>query len=166
MGSDKDGYVRDIRNDLRERLLALDGRYSDAMHEYEAEREALELKREGTTGAIEKERAAVRQLLEIEERREGSETVEIVPTRKLMPLADFLIAKVCAHGPIDRESLKTEAMAAGYQIDGRTFHATLMNVEKHGKIARADTGQYLAAPISEGTLFGMGQQKEEPQVVN
>jgi hypothetical protein len=160
MASKEDAYVRDIRNDLRERLLLLNGRYGDVMRDYDAQREALEAAHRATIEMIERERLAVRQLLEIEERREGSTSVEIEPIRRRVPLADFLIAKACAHGPVEREVLKSEAQAAGYEFDGRTFHATLMNVEKHGKVIKREDGRYEGPKRSEDGLFGLGNETE------
>jgi hypothetical protein len=165
MGFSEDEHVRDIRNDLRERLSALSGRYADQMHEYEAQREALDSHHRRVIEAVERERLAVQQLLEIEERREGSPTLEIEPLRRRVALADFLIAKICAHGPIDKDALRSEAIAAGYENDGRTFHATLMNVEKHAKVRKTPDGRYVGPEQTTG-LFGMGDQQQEAAAVN
>ena len=163
MGINEDEYVRDIRNDLRERLASIGGRYADEMHDYEAQREALDAQHRRVVEALERERLAVQQLLEIEEVREGSATVEIEPLRRRVPLGDFLIAKICAHGPIDKELLKSEATAAGYEIDGRAFHATLMNVEKHSRVRKTRDGQYIGPEEATG-LFGMGNPQQEGAV--
>jgi hypothetical protein len=61
--------MRDIRNDLRERLAVLDGRQGDVLASYMEAREKLDNDHKEAIGVIEGERAALKQLLAMEDRR-------------------------------------------------------------------------------------------------
>lgn len=162
--------MRDIRNDLRERLAAIASRYAEASHLYADEIEALEAKRDGELADLARERAAAEQMLAFEERRAATMPGEPIqtPTAKLVPLADFLVTKAHTAGPLGKDDLRQEAGAAGYFADGdgRTFHTTLLNVVRHGKVRKLADGRY-TSPLPQGnTLFGMGDQPQEAQAVN
>lgn len=142
--------MRDIRQDLAERLAEIAGRYHEVMSAYDEEREALDRKRATDIAALDRERDAVRQLLAIEQRREGIPPIA-VDARSLVPLTDFLMAKVQAYGPIDKEALRQEARTAGYfdEGNGRAFHTTLLNITKHGKLIQLPDGKY-RSPHADG----------------
>ena len=61
-----------------------------------------------------------------------------------MPLSDFIVTKVLAHGPLTKEEIKNEASLAGYleETSGRTFHLTLMNVTRSGRLRQVSGGRY------------------------
>jgi hypothetical protein len=118
--------------------------------------------------ALERERAALKELLALESQREDVTSEEgaasyIQRTRLRAPLADFLIARVLTHGPLDKEGLRAEAELAGYLDDGnaRAFHATLLNITKHRKLKQLPDGRYAAPNGMAETLFGLGRQTEE-----
>jgi hypothetical protein len=161
--------MRDIRDDLRERLMALDGRHADAMVDYDQRLAALNKEHRETVAAIERERAALKELLAFEAQRHGlppDDPLNYVQKKQLrLPLADFLIARVAARGPLDKEGLKAEADSAGYLDagNGRSFHAALLNMTKHGKLKQLADGRYAAPNGAVETLFGLGQQAAEEQ---
>jgi hypothetical protein len=138
--------MRDIRQDLRERLAGISARYYEEMYEYDQKREALEEGHRKTIEGLDEERVAVEQLLKIEEERQGisASEVESRKTARLLPLAAFLETKVHAHGPMDKDQLRAEANLAGYfvQGNGRTFHTTLMNITKCGRVVQLPDGRY------------------------
>jgi hypothetical protein len=155
--------MRDIRHDLRERLAALNGRYLDAMALYQAEREALDNGHRVTITALERERTAVEQLLAIEEERQGfpPAAVQARKTARLVALDDFLVTKVHAHGPMDKDHLRAEANLAGYfaEGNGRKFHITLMNVTRCGRLVRLSDGKY-AFPERQPPMFDESVSEE------
>lgn len=159
--------MRDIRNDLRERLASIDARYADEMARYDEQRLLLELSHKQAITDLERERAAVQQMLSFEDRREGNQpdTTEQAAAQ-LVPLVDFLITKLHTHGPLDKDELKAEASAAGYfaEGNGRTLHTTLMNITKNGRIARLSDGRYAFPSPSSGPLFGMDAEPEEGEM--
>jgi hypothetical protein len=138
--------MRDIRQDLRERLAGISARYFEEMYNYDQKREALEEGHRTTIEGLDQERVAVEQLLKIEEERHGASPseAEVRKTARLLPLAAFIETKVHAHGPMDKDQLRAEANLAGYFVEGngRTFHTTLMNITKCGRVVQLPDGRY------------------------
>jgi hypothetical protein len=154
--------MRDIRNDLKERMAGVASRYADAMVDYERQRGELEKTHTLTITSLDRERAALEQLLVIEDQRNGIEPSEIKRTARLVPLADFMVTKVHTHGPLEKDQLRSEADLAGYFADGngRTFHLTLMNITNAGRLTRLSDGRYAFPEREPNSLFGMDQSKE------
>jgi hypothetical protein len=161
--------MRDIRHDLRERLATISGRYADELAKYEETRLALEQQHRDTMAALDRERAALEQLLTIEEEREGivPGSAESRRTARLVPLADFLMTKVYTHGPIEKDHLRHEANLAGYfaERNGRTFHATLMNLTKCSRLIHLSDGKYACPPRDSTPLFSTGAEWTEARSV-
>jgi hypothetical protein len=151
--------MRDIRPDLRLRHAAVMGRIADEQADYQRTIEALEANHQEQMAVLERERKAVEALLVIEEQRDGLPQLERAPSRPPLPLGEFIATMVYAHGPMDKEELRAEAHVAGYfndTINGRSFHTTLMNIVKHGKIMQTPDGKYaypataMSAPLFHG----------------
>jgi GAF domain-containing protein len=142
--------LRDIRNDLRERLAALDGAELDQMMTYQAERERLDAAHNNALRSIAAERAALKQLLSIEDHRASALPPFTARSAPTIPLGDFLIAKVRACGALEKEELRAAAEEAGYR-DGRAFHTTLMNITKGGKLQQYSDGRYAPTALD---IFG------------
>jgi hypothetical protein len=156
--------MRDIRNDLRERLASVAARYSDEITEYNRNLTILEQSHKETVTALARERAALEQLMALEDERAGIPA----PTRAqrlatLVPLGDFLVTKVQAHGPMEKEQLRAEASLAGYVAagNGRAFHITLINVTKCGRLVHLPDGRYSYPERHAATLFGSDDQPRE-----
>ena len=154
--------MRDIRNDLRERLASVLARYSDEITDYSRKCEALEAGHKKTLTALAAERTALEQLLAVEDERRGISMPTLAQKiATLVPLKDFLVTKVQAHGPMEKDQLRAEAKLAGYLADGsgRTFHITLMNVTKRGPLMQLPDGRY-AALNRERAMFDQSQEGE------
>jgi hypothetical protein len=137
--------MRDIRTDLRDRLMAVMGRISDEHEQYLRAQEKLEFEHKQEQQALERERRALEALLAIEQERDGALPQNLPAPRPVLPLGEFLTTKLHAHGAMDKDELRVQAEAAGYFNDvtnGRTFHTTLMNLVKHGKIIQLPDGRY------------------------
>ena len=160
--------MRDIRHDLRERLASISGRYADEMTQYQEKREALDNAHRDTMTALDREKVAVEQLLAVEEERQGilPAAIEARKTARLVALDDFLVTKVHAHGPLDKDQLRAEANLAGYfaEGNGRTFHVTLMNVTKCGRLVHLPDGRYAFPERRGAALFGGADQTTEDEV--
>ncbi|WP_457796064.1 hypothetical protein [Methylocystis sp. S23] len=148
--------MRDIRNDLRERLAALDGAELDQMMSYQAERERLDSAHNSALRSIAAERAALKQLLSIEDHRASALPLFTARSAPTIPLGDFLVAKVRTCGALEKEELRAAAEEAGYR-DGRAFHTTLMNITKGGRLQQYPDGRYAPSayevfgpPITDG----------------
>src|SRR4051794_39674041 len=90
--------MRDIRNDLQQRLAAVDGRYADAMARYEERLAALHKEYSETITALDRERTVLKELLALECRRdeatpEGA-AAYLQRAQLRLPLVDFIITKV------------------------------------------------------------------------
>jgi hypothetical protein len=136
--------MRDIRADLMDRLGAVMGRTADQHERYARALEALEADHRKEIEDLDRERKALEALLAIEQQRDGVLTDRPAP-RPILPLGEFLTTKVHAHGPLEKEELRLEAETVGYLnevVNGRTFHTTLMNIVKHGKIIQLQDGKY------------------------
>lgn len=165
--------LRDIRKDLFDRLEIVDARHRAAMASYDEQRSALEERRatleaehRETVTRIDKDREALYRMLELEDARNGEEVALIPRTRTLISLSEFLVVKVHAHGPITKDELKSEANAAGYFEDnnGRSFHTTLMNLVKHGKVTQLEDERYVFHTVSHG-LFAPEREEASMQMV-
>jgi hypothetical protein len=153
--------MRDIRSDLRARLAAIEGRRVDETQRHFEALERIERAYKGTIESLDKEKAIVRELLEIEERRElALPALERRPVDSIA-LVDFLLSTVRTFGPLEKDELREKAHEAGYfdVASGRTFHTTLMNITKGGKLKTLEDGRY-TVPIIDG-LFEIGGETKE-----
>jgi len=161
--------MRDIRQDLRERLAVLNGRHLDQETQYQEARDALENAYRDAVAALVREKVAVQQLLAIEEERVRmpAGTVDTRKTAHLISLADFLVTKVHAHGPMNKGQLRAEADLAGYFAagNGRTFHITLMNITKSGRVTVTQDGRYEFARRQPPTFGGEQQSTEDERQI-
>jgi hypothetical protein len=118
--------LRDIRPDLRERLRSTT-----------AEMDHLR----GIVGDLEKTVQILEQMLAAEEQRFNPQ----VPTKKgppTEPLAEFLIENMAASGLKSKDEMRRMAEQAGYDVDGRSIHATLVNLIKSGRAVEIGPGQF------------------------
>lgn len=142
--------MRDIRNDLRERLASLDGQQYEVLAQYQEDKRRIDAEREAAVLRIERERAALKQMLDIEERRaQATPLASAAPP--VAPLADFLITNISQIGPMGKEELRAVVEQAGYD-SGRALHTTLMNITKAGRLCHAADGRY-ALPATDPVLF-------------
>jgi hypothetical protein len=148
--------MRDIRDELRERRRTVDARYADETALFIERSEALRHEHRVALESLTKEREAIDALIAIEDRRLGGVGTSPLADRTLAPLGDFILATVCSQGgPMGKEAIKAEAEAVGYFADGsngRTFHTTLMNLVKHGKLVWTK-GAYEARRVPSYPLF-------------
>jgi hypothetical protein len=148
--------MTDFRVELRERLAAVMGRSADEYDRYTRSQEALQREHKREIEMLDRERDALLALLKIEENREGALPLERPIARPILPLGEFLTTKLHAHGPMDKDDLRLHADEAGYFNDvtnGRTFHTTLMNYVKHGKIIQSSDGRYAYPTRTQPNLF-------------
>jgi hypothetical protein len=157
--------MRDIREDLRDRLAAIQAAYNAAVEEHDGEMVALQNRFRRKVDALDSERAAVLQLLKIEEERPGAtnDQAGVSNVRQpAFPMAEFIITKLHAHGPMTKEEIRAQVDLAGYldgEARGRTFHLTLMNISSgNGRISRLPDGRYaFQSKGSQAALFGSAQ---------
>lgn len=126
--------VRDIRDDLRDRLASIE--------EQEAQM-AEALKRLG------EQKAHYRRILEIEEGRYPLPGLLPNDPDTALPLAEFLIEALRTR-PRTKEELREMAEQAGYFSDtdfpGRSIHATLTNLQRSSRVRVGRDEKYHVIP--------------------
>lgn|GEM_PF-1899260 len=149
--------MRDIRDDLRERLEGID-----------TQRDGLRKSLE----ALDTEREIVLKMLEFETKRHAYSTTEslrirvrstalaaaadkitdaVVPfsSRPMLTFIEGLLDK----GAYTKEELRAEGEAAkmftGNEAPGRIIHAMVMNLERHGRIRQRADGKYEKIPADD-----------------
>jgi hypothetical protein len=137
--------MRDIRQDLKERLNAA---------------ETVRAAAEKQLRAAQNEVDMLTALLNLE----ASRTVDIVsgPERKSpdKPVADFIM-DIIARAPSTKDEIKDYAAAARYftvgDSPGRIIHATLVNLVRAGRVKALRDGRYAeAAPTLNGVVGAPG----------
>lgn len=118
---------RDIRPDLRERLRSSTAELGQMR---------------GIIENLEKAVEVLEQMLAEEERRfnPADTTKKSTPTK---PLADFVMHSLRT-GMRSKDDLRWMAVQAGYDVDGRSIHATLVNLMKRNEAAEISDGQFAA----------------------
>jgi hypothetical protein len=138
--------MRDIIEDLKERLRNVLARYADEEASYTEARVELDAKHRQAISLLNVEQNAIEQLLRSELARTGSAMQEPVLPRPKLSLVDFLLTKLHADGPMPKDDLRRHAQLAGYFGDedagGRKVHATLMNLATAGRAHRLPDGKY------------------------
>lgn len=118
--------LRDIRSDLRDRLRVAT-----------AQRDHIR----STIAALEKTVELLEQMLAQEEQNYAAANGS--SKEKLPDLAVFMLDKLRT-GHRTKDSLRLAAEEAGYEIDGRSIHATLVNLIKRNEAVEVSEGQYAA----------------------
>jgi hypothetical protein len=141
--------MRDIRNDLRERLAAVCEQIADVRGEYDHDRNDLERRFNERLMALSAEMSSLKTILESEARRQGDEPVSFPKAKAPIlraPLADFLVYILKEREPLSKDDLR--AMAENHQYfpdgtsSGRPVHATLMNLVRSGRVQETSDGLY------------------------
>ncbi len=144
--------MRDIRDDLRERLAIAEASLQATSNEFDAKRQALEIEYREKIARFDRERAALLALLDVENVRGGGNPEQTAVNLKKsggfrLPLAEFFITAVHSSGALTKDELREKAESAGYFADGdsggRTTHTTLMNLVGAKRLYRDDAGSYL-----------------------
>jgi hypothetical protein len=131
--------MRDIREDLKERIATNNKRRADLKAHYDVQ-----------TKALDDETALLSRLLAFEEHRfrvyRGGREFP-APT---IPLAMFFVETLRKMGPMTKDELRRAAVKEGYFEDdddgGRSTHASLLNSERGNRVKRLEDGRYEAVP--------------------
>jgi hypothetical protein len=122
--------MRDIRQDLKERLGILEARRSE-LHS--------ELKE------MDEESATVIRLLDIEDRRFPPEQLGQTEPEPTVALAEFIFTEL-GKRPLGKDEMRPVAERGGYFKDtespGRVLHLTLVNMERANRIRVREDGKY------------------------
>jgi hypothetical protein len=124
--NDKTDDFRDIRPDLKERLReAVEGRDFHAAKASEYDKEVDDLVRQ----------------LDREEARFSNRELVAATKEPEAPLTDFIL-KTLEIRPMSKDDLREYATNEGYDVDGRSIHATLVNLSRTDKIKELAGGVF------------------------
>lgn len=92
--------------------------------------------------ALDDEVLMLTKLLDREEQRFGATVQEVAAAQLSLPsfILDALMAR-----QMGKEELRAKAEAAGFDPDGRSIHATLVNLQRGGKVTEISPGVFKAA---------------------
>jgi hypothetical protein len=133
--------VRDIRDELRERLRIVELREAEEQERYSLARRELDSAHASTVATLHEQRKALLTIIDAENENGG---LPATPARSLpvmrLPLMDYFMTIIGTSGPQTKEGLKDAARRAGYFDDaasaGRITHATVINMVSAGKVIR------------------------------
>ena len=135
--------MRDIREDLFERMEAATSEMATARTRYEEERREIEQRFQKLFEDIGNRQRALAVLLDEEARAHGSYAKPLPPLREMrLPLADFIMNGLNATGSMTKEDVKDLVERAGYGGGdgvGRMVHTTLLKPQECGQTS-ADGG--------------------------
>ena len=144
--------VRDIRDDLIERLEAANSEMATARTQYDLERRVLEANFSSLFESISNKQRALETLLGTEAREFGEQPVRRAPapTAMRLPLADFSVNCVGGvSGSKSKDEIKDLVERAGYVSEhesaGRMVHTTLLNLVRSGRLKQF--GDEYASPM-------------------
>jgi len=164
----KKATYRDISEELRARIALLEEVMANEQAKFTAEQEKAAAAHKQSMDAIKGALANYRSLLELEQgfaksmlasadeigpKQEGQATsVNITLPAAKPPLADFFVKTLAETGPMSKDELRQVAVDAGYEIDGRHVHATLVNIQRNGRILPTLDGKYAAKKLEKALL--------------
>jgi hypothetical protein len=152
--------MRDIRNDLQDRVKFIEEQINAASAQFEKMIEQLQSERDGRVTELKAELAAIGKLLEAEQRRlNGPQLRPITPQAPQLSLADFLVRKLSETGPLSKDDLRNLAMKEGYFADtesaARAMHATLMDILRSERIRQLPDGAFAPPTLTQAIRVRM-----------
>lgn len=139
--------MRDIQNDLQERVRLWEERIKAAHAHCEEKIKQLQNERDATVANLKSTIAMAAKLLEFEQQEMGNVPQGVTPPASpQLSLADFLERKLIEIGPLSKDDLRNLATKGGYFPDtesaAQTVDATLTNI----------VGQRRICPLPDGTF--------------
>ena len=144
--------MRDIRNDLLERVDLMEGRIKAAHAKCEDKIKQLQSERDATVADLKSSIAMLAKLLEFEQQETGN-IPPVAPKSPQLSLADFFERKLIESGPLSKDDLCNMAMKEGYFPDAesarQTVDGTLMNIVREKRICPLPDGTYALPMLSQ-----------------
>jgi hypothetical protein len=158
--------MRDIRNDLQDRVKFIEEQINAASVHFEKMIEQLQGERDGRVTELKAELLAIGKLLEAEQRRmSGAQLRPVAPQppqlsqAPQLSLADFLVRKLSETGPLSKDDLRSLAVKEGYFADtesaARAMHATLMDILRSERIRQLPDGAFAPPTLTQAIRVRM-----------
>jgi hypothetical protein len=150
--------MRDIRGDLQQRVDFVEQQISAAHAQFQQLVERLQSERDATVAELNKDLAALGNVMEAELRlASGSPRVAAPSAQAQTPLADFFVRKLTEVGPTSKDNLIKTAVKEGYfpnpESAGMSVNATLTNLVRSNRIRQLPDGLFAPLTISQTIML-------------
>jgi hypothetical protein len=144
-----EGFMRDIRSDLRERVALMERRIKAGHAHYEDKIKQLQNERDAVVANLKSSIAMLAKLIELEQAEMGAASV-VSPTASQPSLVEFLERKLIEIGPLSKDDLCNMAMKEGY-FPAQDVQATLMRIVEEKRICPLPDGTFALPMLSQAT---------------
>jgi hypothetical protein len=139
--------MRDIRNDLQERVRLIEDQISSSYAQFEKMIEQLQSEREARVSELKSELSALGKLMEVEHRRMANVLPLQTPAAPEVSLADFILQRLGEMGPMSKDDLVDLTLKERLFDDGesadRAVHTTLVNIIRSEHLRQLHDGTFV-----------------------
>jgi hypothetical protein len=139
--------MRDIRNDLQERVRLIEDQISSSYAQFEKMIEQLQSEREARVSELKAELSALGKLMEVEHRRMANVLPLQAPAATEVSLADFILQRLSENGPMSKDGLVDLTLKERLFDDGesadRAVHTTLVNIIRSEHLRQLHDGTFV-----------------------
>jgi hypothetical protein len=145
--------MRDIRNDLQERVRLIEDQISSSYAQFEKMIEQLQSEREARVSELQAELSALGKLMEVEHRRMANVLPLQAPAATEVSLADFILQRLSENGPMSKDGLVDLTLKERLFDDGesadRAVHTTLVNIIRSEHLRQLHDGTFVPNTVPQ-----------------
>jgi hypothetical protein len=145
--------MRDIRNDLQERVRLIEDQISNSYAQFEKMIEQLQSEREARVSELKAELSALGKLMEVEHRRMANVLPLQGPAATEVSLADFILQRLSENGPMSKDGLVDLTLKERLFDDGesadRAVHTTLVNIIRSEHLRQLHDGTFVPNTVPQ-----------------
>lgn len=145
--------MRDIRNDLQERVRLIEDQISAACAQFDKIIEQLQGEREGRVSELKAELSALGRLMDVEHRRMANVLPLQTPATPQISLADFILQRLSEIGPMSKDDLVNLVLKEGLFDDvesaDRAVHTTLLNIIRSEHLRQLHDGTFVPNTVPQ-----------------
>jgi hypothetical protein len=145
--------MRDIRNDLQERVRLIEDQISSSYAQFEKMIEQLQSEREARVSELRAELSALGKLMEVEHRRMANVLPLQAPAATEVSLADFILQRLSENGPMSKDGLVDLTLKERLFDDGesadRAVHTTLVNIIRSEHLRQLHDGTFVPNTVPQ-----------------
>jgi hypothetical protein len=145
--------MRDIRNDLQERVRLIEDQISSSYAQFEKMIEQLQSEREARVSELKAELSALGKLMEVEHRRMANVLPLQAPAATEVSLADFILQRLSENGPMSKDGLVDLTLKERLFDDGesadRAVHTTLVNIIRSEHLRQLHDGTFVPNTVPQ-----------------
>lgn len=145
--------MRDIRNDLQDRVRLIEDQISSSYAQFEKMIEQLQSEREARVSELKAELSALGKLMEVEHRRMANVLPLQAPAATEVSLADFILQRLSENGPMSKDDLVDLTLKERLFDDGesadRAVHTTLVNIIRSEHLRQLHDGTFVPNTVPQ-----------------